>query len=122
MSQPPKPYILEALALKAKLVVIEYNSKFAPPIEWVMPYDPDHVWDCTDYCSASLSSFEGLMREKGYSLVGCNITGLNAFFVRSDLVEGKFLAPFAAEKHFEECRYWMTAGFVSGLPFGLRLK
>jgi hypothetical protein len=115
-------HILETLDLNARLVVVEYNGKFAPPIEWIMPYDPDHVWDGTDYCSASLSSFERLMRAKGYSLVGCNITGINAFFVRSDLAEGKFLAPFTAERHFEECRYWMTPGFVPGNPFGLRLK
>lgn len=36
-------HILEALPLKAKLVITEYNSKFAPPIEWTIPYDPDHV-------------------------------------------------------------------------------
>lgn len=115
-------HILEMLALDARVIVLEYNSKFVPPIEWVMPYDPAHVWDNTDYFGASLASYERLLREKGYSLVGCNITGTNAFFVRNDMVEGKFLAPFTAERHFEECRFWMSPGFISGHPFGLRLK
>ncbi len=115
-------HVLDTLPLKARLVVSEYNGKFPPPIEWTIPYDPKYVWDRTDYCGASLSLLEGLMRKKGYSLVGCNISGVNAFFVRSDLAEGKFLAPFTAETHYEECRYWMTPGFISGHPFGLRLK
>lgn len=115
-------HILEALPLASRVIVLEYNVKFPPPIEWVMPYDPAHVWDGTDYFGASLASYERLMRAKGYSLVGCNLTGTNAFFIRNDLVDGKFLSPFTAEKHFEECRYWMSGCFVSGHRFGLRLK
>lgn len=83
-------WIWEALRHRPKVIVCEYNAKFVPPVEWVMPYDPSHVWDESDYQGASLQSFVGLGRQKGYSLVGCCIAGVNAFFVRDDLLHDKF--------------------------------
>jgi hypothetical protein len=113
-------HILEAIPLTARVVIVEYNAKFSPPIDWVMAYKSDHVWDFTDHHGASLTALERLMRAKDYSLVGCNITGINAFFVRNDLLEDKFLAPFTAENHYEPARHWMSPGFVSGHPPGFR--
>lgn len=75
----------------------------------------DYSWDGTDYFGASLASFDKLLRSKGYSLVGCNITGANAFFVRTDLVTGKFCQPLTPENHYEPARYWLSSGFVSGI-------
>ena len=43
----------------------------------------------------------------GYSLVGCDVLGINAFFVRHDLADGKFLKPFTSENHYEPPRYPM---------------
>ena len=65
---------------------------------------------------ASLAAWDELLHVKGYSLVGCNITGVNAFFVRNDLVSGKFCEPLTPENHYEPARYWLTNGFVSGHP------
>jgi hypothetical protein len=101
-------------AFRPRVVVIEYNAKFPPPILAVAKYDPQFVWDLTDYYGASLKSLELLMSNRGYSLVGCNITGLNAFFVRDDLVRDHFCQPFTAENHYEPPRYWLTKGFVAG--------
>jgi hypothetical protein len=41
-------HILQAMHLTARVVIAEYNAKFAPPIDWVMPYKPDYVWGFTD--------------------------------------------------------------------------
>ena len=38
-----------------------------------------------------------MMNNKGYNLVGCNITGSNAFFVKKDLVNEKFIDNFSSE-------------------------
>ncbi len=38
------------------------------------------------YFGASLSALEYLAKKKGYALVGTNKAGVNAFFVREDLV------------------------------------
>jgi hypothetical protein len=66
-------------------------------------------WDGTSYAGASLEALVKLGREKGYRLVGCSFSGANAFFVRDDLGEGKFLEPATAEEHYEPPRYFMAA-------------
>jgi len=110
--------VAELEHLEARLVVLEYNAKFPPPYKFAMAYnaDPNFSWDLTDYSGVSLSAWDYLMERKGYALVGCNITGVNAFYVRKDLVEGKFSGPLTAENHYEPARYWLSSGFVSGHP------
>ena len=88
-----------------RVVVIEYNAGLGPSVEWVILYDSRRRWDGTLAFGASLKALERLAREKGYSLVGCNFTGVNAFFVRSDLVADRFLPPHTSETHFEPARY-----------------
>lgn len=73
-----------ATGLLPDVVIVEYNAKFPPPIEFVMDYDPSHVWTRGDFFGASLASWQRLMSASGYRLVACNSTGVNAFFVRSE--------------------------------------
>ncbi|MEK7184377.1 MAG: hypothetical protein AAB701_02570 [Patescibacteria group bacterium] len=90
-----------------RVVVIEYNPVFRPPVSWVMRYNPTHVWGGTSYYGASITALEKLGTAKGYCLVGCDFLGSNAFFVRSDLVKDKFAEPYTAENHFEPPRYFL---------------
>jgi hypothetical protein len=83
-------WIWQALAIRPRVVVIEFNGKFRPPLKWVMAYNPKHRWDMSDYYGASLQSLADLGREKGYALVGCSLAGVNAFFVRDDLLLDRF--------------------------------
>ena len=92
-------------AYRPRVVVIEYNALFRENTFWIMKYNPNAVWDKTCYQGASLKSLERLGLSKGYKLVGCNFAGVNAFFVREDLVEDRFLAPYTAENHYEPPRY-----------------
>ena len=96
---------------------IEYNAKFRPPTDWVVDYDPAHVWNGTDQFGASLQSMAALGERKGYRLVGCNITGVNAFFVKDALAQGRFAAPDTAAL-YQPARYFLTSAFVSGHPAG----
>lgn len=90
-----------------RVVVAEYNATFGSEIEWVMKYNPRHVFDSTNFYGSSLKAYERLFAEKGYRLVGCSFSGVNAFFVRQDLAtEGLFLPPFTSEKHFEPPRHY----------------
>ena len=75
---------------RPRVVVIEYNGRWVPPKKWVMPYDPEHRWDGTLDYGASLASLANLGKEHGYALVGCGFAGLNAFFVREDLLGDRF--------------------------------
>ena len=83
--------------IQPRVVVIEYNAKFPPPCEWIMEYDPNHIWDGSDKQGASLKSLELLGRELGYSLVGTNTHGVNAFFVKKELAKNLFPDPATAE-------------------------
>jgi hypothetical protein len=66
---------------KPAVWVAEYNARFAPLTDWVMPYDSKHEWDGSDYSGASLAALVDLFVRHGYRLVGCNVNGVNAFFV-----------------------------------------
>jgi hypothetical protein len=100
--------------VKPRLVVIEYNATWPPYIRKTVAYDPNMVWDGTNFSGASLGALEAIAREKGYCLVGCSLAGVNAFFVREDLVADKFCAPFTAENHYELPRFDLAG------PFGHR--
>ncbi|MDR0307322.1 MAG: hypothetical protein LBI42_10875 [Chitinispirillales bacterium] len=80
-----------------RVVVIEYNAKFPPDCEWIMEYNPGHIWDRTDNFGTSLKSLELLGAKLGYRLVGTNINGVNAFFVKSSLAKELFAEPATAE-------------------------
>lgn len=86
---------------RPRVVVIEYNARWVPPVEWIMPYNPDHSWARCAFFGASLTSLWKLGRRYGYSLVGCSSNGVNAFFVRNDGSEKQFLGhDLGAEFHY----------------------
>jgi len=103
---------------RPRVVIIEYNSLFRPDTKWVMKYNSEHSWNQTCYAGASLKSLELLGDKKGYKLVACDFLGVNAFFVREDLVKDKFLAPYTAENHYEPPRYHLSREVGHPRDFG----
>jgi hypothetical protein len=86
-------WIWEALeGYRPRVVVIEYNASIDPTATVAMPRDDDHRWDGTDYFGVSLGALRHLAHRRGYRLVHTDSVGVNAFFVRDDLV-----APFPPE-------------------------
>jgi hypothetical protein len=96
--------LLELSFLRPRVLVVEYNASFPPPVDWVAPAAPAH-WDGSVCFGASLAAFERLLRERGYVLVGCDLSGTNAFFVRADLAGDHFFKPYDAATHYESPRY-----------------
>lgn len=94
-------------AFKPRAVVMEYNPLWPAEADWKVRYDAGLSWNGTAYFGASLKAMELLGRELGYALVGCSLSGVNAFFVRVDLLGDKFCAPFSAENHYEPSRYYL---------------
>jgi len=80
-----------------RVVVIEYNASIPPTRSEVVRYDPHARWDGTNYFGASLLALEKLGKAKGYTLVACERRGVNAFFVRDDLIKGHFKVRSASE-------------------------
>jgi len=75
-----------------RVVVIEYNSTIPPTERKTIAYDPNYMWDgSTNYFGASLLALTHLGEEKGYTLVGCDSSGTNAFFVKRELARGRFV-------------------------------
>lgn len=97
--------------VKPRLVVIEYNASWPPHIRKTVAHDPTMEWDGSNFSGASLGALEALGREKGYALVGCSLAGVNAFFVREDLVGEAFCTPFTAENHYEPPRFDLAGSF-----------
>jgi hypothetical protein len=93
---------------RPRVVVVEYNASFPPTVEWEVPYAPAKAWNYTLHFGASLKSYERLAEAKGYHLVGCDLTGTNAFFVRAEECLDRFASPFTAENHYEPPRYWAS--------------
>jgi len=113
-------HVLKAVAkLRARVVVIEYNGKYRPPMDVVLPYDPAHIWDGSDYSGSSLQAIANLAARLGYRLVGTSMIGINAFFVRRDLAGGHFADGDAATL-YNPARYWLTPGYGVGHPPGER--
>lgn len=92
--------------IRPRVVVIEYNATLHPPMSLVVPYRPNAKWDGTNYFGASLEALVRLGRNKGYRIVGCSFSGVNAFFVREDLCGDRFLEPPTAAEHYEPPRYF----------------
>lgn len=92
--------------IKPRLVILEYNAKYKPPMEWIRK-NGSEKFNKTDWMGASLQSLTNLSNKKGYKLVSCGVGGANAYFVREDLVKDKFEEPFTAENHFQKARYYL---------------
>ncbi len=104
-------------AVQPRVVVIEYNATLPPHVSQTIPYDPSiRTKVGTFYFGASLSALAKLAERKGYSLVGCSVTGVNAFFVRNDLLKDHFCPPYTATNHYEPARYGLL-GQIGHAPF-----
>lgn len=104
--------LLEA-RITPKVICVEYQGKFPPPVSVTIDYAPDHVWPGTDYMGSSLQAFVDLFAEYDYRLLTCNIPGINAFFVRGDLA-GEF-ADIPVKDLYQPYRAWLSP-FIPGQP------
>jgi hypothetical protein len=82
-------WVWQALEHRPRVIVIEYNSALSPGERLVQPSDTG-TWSGTAFFGASLGALTALGEQKGYRLVHCELAGVNAFFVRTDLT-GDFL-------------------------------
>src|SRR5262249_51211738 len=95
-------------AFRPRVVIVEYNSIFPPDTDIVVAHDNAFRWNGSSYFGASLKSLCVLAERKGYKVVACDFLGVNAFFVRNDLVTEAFQGPFTAEFHYEPPRYFLN--------------
>lgn len=109
-------WILKALAehYQPRAMVLEYNASFPPPAKKSIEYEPDFMWQKTDYYGASLAALEALSRRRGYCLVYCDLRGINAFLVRQDVIpefKGKPVEQMFRGPNFAKGKLWGLAKF-----------
>ena len=98
-------YVLNKLkTIRPRVIVVEYNAKFPPPIRKCIKYDPKFIWKYDDYFGTSLQLLADNLKNFGYVLVGCNILGVNAFFIKKKLVQNKFPKNTTAKFHYQKFR------------------
>jgi len=88
-------HVLERIErFRPRVIVAEYNALFGDTRPITVPYDQTftrgraHYTDV--YFGASLAALKHLASAKGYALVGTNSNGVNAFFIRRDLMRAPF--------------------------------
>ena len=86
-------YILAELDLKEmnpSIIIMEYNAVFGKERAICVPYDKNFIRTDKHYSNlywgASLPALTYIANNKGYSLIGCNIAGNNAYYIRKDLL------------------------------------
>jgi hypothetical protein len=106
--------------LTPRVVVVEYNASIPRDDCWEVDYAADREWDGSLHFGASLRTLQTIGDSLGYALVGCELSGSNAFFVRRELVDDQFLGPFTARAFYEPPRYYLVGrpGHPSRLDFG----
>ena len=105
--------------LSPRIAVIEYNASIPGHDQWEVAYDADATWDGSLHYGASLGTLQTIGDALGYVLVGCELSGTNAFFVRRDLVADRFVGPFTARAQYEPPRYYLVGrpGYPSRVSF-----
>jgi hypothetical protein len=81
---------LDLKELNPSIIIMEYNAVFGKERTISVPYDKDFFRTDKHYSNlywgASLSALTYIAQKKGYSLIGCNSAGNNAYYVREDLL------------------------------------
>ena len=101
-------HLWRALDLRPRMCCIEYNACIPAPITWEVPYDPRARWDGTAFFGASLKRLEAIGRDRDMALIGCDLAGVNAFFVRADLAAQHFPGRYDAESHWRPPRFHLA--------------
>jgi len=84
-------WVWKEITCRPRVIVIEYNGHFPPPLRRTIIYDPKFRWNGSDYFGGSLQAMKELGEQKGYTLVYCESTGGNAFFIAKDVLPASFV-------------------------------
>lgn len=103
-----------------RVACIEYNAGCGPDVSWSVPYDDNFErYDKHPsgfFHGASLAALEALGRRKGYYLIGCDLTGTNAFFLRQDIhIDG--VSALTPREAFRPHANWLGRGISESDQF-----
>jgi hypothetical protein len=101
-------WIWKALkVVKPVIMIVEYNSIFGYERAITIPYESNFVASSSHfsylYFGVSILSLCDLANENGYSFVGSNTAGNNAYFVKNEFL--KDLKPLTAKEGYVESKF-----------------
>jgi hypothetical protein len=103
-----------------RILIHEYNAVFGAERKISVPYDPAFVRSDKHvsrlYWGASLAALTYLAEKRGYSLVGTNSAGCNAFYVRNDLLNDQ-LEVLSAERGYTASLYRESKDAAGNLTY-----
>jgi len=98
-------------SVSPQIVIVEYNAVFGDRLPLVIPYEASFNRTAAHfsnlYFGASVVAFDRLAAEKGYTRLGTNSAGSNAFYIRNDrlsLFSGRVSDTAARPSAFRESR------------------
>lgn len=97
-----------------RVVCIEYNAGLGPDWSATVPYADDFerfsVHASGFFHGASLAALHALGKNKGYYLIGCDLSGTNAFFLRNDVkIDG--VSALTSREAYRPHANWLGRGF-----------
>ena len=94
--------------LNPSILIVEYNSVFGKDRPITIPYDKAFIRTNAHYSNlyygASLLALNYAALKKSYSLIGCNLAGNNAYFVKNSLLNDK-VKELSVEEAFKESKF-----------------
>jgi len=94
--------------LNPSIIIMEYNSVFGKDRPITTPYEKKFIRKNAHYSNlfwgASLPALDYAASKKGYSLIGCNLAGNNAYFVKKSLLNDK-VKELSIEEAYRESKY-----------------
>ena len=100
--------------INPEILILEYNSVFGYEKAITVPYDK--LFDRTEkhfsnlYFGASLPALRDLCNSNGYTFIGCNSAGNNAYFIRNDKINSTELEKIVANAIFISSKFRENRG------------
>ncbi len=99
---------LDLSMLSPAIIIVEYISVFGSDRLITVPYQKDFYRTKAHYSNlyagASLPALNHVANAKGYALVGCNLAGNNAYFIKRELLSEK-VKEVPLEMAFRESKF-----------------
>lgn len=97
-----------------KAICVEYNGKFPLPVQLKVSYQEDFVWQSDDYMGVTLGSWLELFTKFDYTLVCCDLSGNNSFFVRNEFA--CLFTSYSPAQLYQPSRYFLRNQRVGHSP------
>ena len=99
---------LNLTRLNPSIIIMEYNAVFGKDRPISVPYDRDFIRTNKHYSNlyfgASLPALTYIANNKQYALIGCNLAGNNAYFIRRDLLN-KNIKEVSVTEAYKESKF-----------------